>query len=271
MLIRVYLGIISLLLPLMATAMENNTVRLAVVNTPYQSGLMAYLLEGFEEQSEMTVELYHGEDVYQRAEQGKADLVIAHYGKEPLAHFVMEGYGSWPKMVFSNQLVIVGPADDPAAIGGLSSASAAFGQIASGGHPFVVNNIAGLNYLTEILWSAAGKPTKTEWYRDSGLAKGQAMKAADKDHAYTVWGAIPFLTFKQKQQTDLIILVSQDPLLQRVMAVTRVNPDKIAGVNAEGAKQLEAYLLKPETQAKIAAFRGDNLPMQLWWPAGRHN
>jgi tungstate transport system substrate-binding protein len=47
------------------------------------------------------------------------------YGKRGVDRFVLEGYGTWPKLVFSNQAVLIGPKDDPAKIRGLSSVASA--------------------------------------------------------------------------------------------------------------------------------------------------
>jgi hypothetical protein len=51
-------------------------------------------------------------------EHGDADLVISHYkkddGRTSTKRFVMTALGHWPKMLFSNTAVIVGPATDPA-------------------------------------------------------------------------------------------------------------------------------------------------------------
>jgi ABC-type tungstate transport system permease subunit len=55
------------------------------------------------------------------------------------------------------------------------------------------------------------------------------------------------------------------------MAVVRVSPEKFTGVNAEGARALEAYLLAPATQAAIAAFREEGMDRQTWWPAAVAN
>jgi ABC-type tungstate transport system permease subunit len=50
-----------------------------------------------------------------------------------------------------------------------------------------------------------------------------------------------------------------------------VNPKKVAGVNADGAKAFQEFLLAPATQARIRAFRYPDFDQQSWWPAGRHN
>lgn len=60
-------------------------------------------------------------------------------------------------------------------------------------------------------------------------------------------------------------------MLHRVMASIRINPEKIQGINAEGALAFEKYLLSPRAQARIAAFRTNGVGEQLWWPAARNN
>ena len=109
------------------------------------------------------------------------------------------------------------------------------------------------------------------WLIYEAVAKGQAMKQADKRQAYTLWGATPFLRFSQQHQPDLEILVSADPLLQRVMAISLVNADKVQGINKAGAEMLRDYLLSTPVQARISAYRQRGYEAQLWWPAARHN
>lgn len=246
-------------------------VRLAIVNTPKMSGLIDALAEDFRSKSGISVEVASGSDVYERARNGEADIVISHYGKAGVESFVLEGFGLWPKTVFSNQLVIVGPKSDPAGIKGLASATEAFRRIASTKAPFQVNDLPGIGYVSDVLWAAAGQPQKGEWYLNTGDSKGRAMRAAEDSGAYTVWGAYPFLRFKEKHNSELEIMVTSDPLLHRVMVAIVVNPAKIAGANKDGAEAFETYLLSASTQAKIAAFRSAGSDQQLWWPAARNN
>ncbi|MBN2320251.1 MAG: substrate-binding domain-containing protein [Acidobacteria bacterium] len=250
---------------------NNGVIRLAIVNTPEYSGLIDFLVEDFEKNTELRVEATSSSDVYKRARDGKADIVISHYGKEDVEKFVLDGYGTWPRMVFSNQAAIMGPASDPAKIKGLSSAAAAFSHIAEAKAPFIVNSIAGIKYLEALLWASAGNPTKGAWYFDAGIEKADVVRMAEEKQAYFLWGAYPFLRHKNSLGSKLEILVSADPVLQKVMAAIVVNPNKIRSVNSTGAEAFVEYLLKPETQAKIASFRSYGMDAQLWWPAGHDN
>ncbi len=250
---------------------NNSVVRLATVNTPQYSGLIDFLAEDFHKNTEFRVEVTGSSDVYEIARDGKADIVISHYGRDEVEKFVLDGYGTWPRMVFSNQAALVGPANDPAGIRGLSSTASAFRRIAEVKAPFVVNSIEGMEYLETLLWKSAGDPVKGDWYYDPGLEKADVVKMAEEKQAYFLWGAYPFLRHKRKSGSKLEIMVSSDPVLQRVMAAIMVNPNKIQSVNSAGAEAFLDYLLQPETQAKIATFRSFDTDTQLWWPAGRDN
>lgn len=254
-----------------ALSAEAKSVRVAVVNTPQFSGLMDVLAKDFAGRYGVEIALYSGNDVYARARAGEADLVISHYGKADVERFVLDGYGSWPRMVFSNQAVIAGPKSDPAKIRGLTSASEALRRIAEAHAPFVANAIPGMSYIFDLIWQEAGRPNKDGWMIATTEGKGRAIKLAEEKQAYVMWGAFPFLRFKEKHNSDLEILVSADPVLQRVMAAIVVKPDKVPSVNADGAEAFVSYLLEPETQAKIAAFRSAGSDLQLWWPAARNN
>ena len=66
-------------------------------------------------------------------------------------------------------------------------------------------------------------------------------------------------------------LVVGDPLFQRIMVSIVVDSKKVPGVNADGARAFERYLLAPATQAQVRTFRYPDFDQQAWWPAGRHN
>jgi len=246
-------------------------VRLAVVNAPHQSGLLAYLLPAFEQTSGYRVEVYSGNDAYERAGQGQADIVIAHYGKAPTEPFVTGGSGTWPRPVFSNQSVLVGPKSDPAKIRGMKDPFEAMKKIVASGSTFIAPSYPVGRYLSELLLAGAGNPERGAWYIESPQAKGRAMLLAEEKSAYTIWGSFPFERFTRRRDSSLEVMVWETPMFHRLMAVTVVNPAKVPGVNVEGARALEAYLLSPATQAKVAAFREEGLDRQTWWPAAISN
>ena len=254
-----------------ATA-QGKLVRLEVVPTVEQSGVLADVLPDFEKQSGYRVQMHSGStDLFERARRGEADLVISHYGFVDVESFVQGGYGFWPRAVLLNQSAILGPPSDPAQIRGETDAFEAFRRIAKARAPFITNNLPTLTYLVDLLWEGAGRPDRTDWFFDLGLEGQEAVLAAAKKGAYTVWGVDPFVRLISMRQIDEEMLCVADPVLQRIMVSVVVNPDTVEGVNAEGAQALQQYLLTPATQARIRAVRYQGFEGQFWWPAGAHN
>ena len=267
------LGAIAIILLLgIGARAQQGVVRLSVTPTPLQSGLLDELLPEFENQTGYTVQVRPGaSDIFEIARRGQADIVISHYGFEEVEAFVRAGFGFWPRAVFSNQSALIGPSGDPALIRGLSSATEAFERIAQSESLFVTNDLASLNALVEVLWEGAGRPNLSGWFLDLGLEGPDAVDAASSLGAYTVWGVDPFIRYLQGHSLDLELLCVNDPVLQRMMVSVVVDPERVPGVNVEGARALEGYLLAPATQARIQRFRYPGFDPPFWWPSGLQN
>lgn len=246
-------------------------VRVASVPTAVEGNLLPTLIALFEKEAPYKVELVSSDDVYGLARAGRADLAVSHYGHKNAEAFVMEGFGEWPRTLFSNQMALLGPPSDPAKVRGLDDAGEAFRRIAATKSPFIVNHIDGVRYLTEVLWNLAGRPDRAGWLFDEGRKKDDAIRYASEKGAYSCWGLTPFLRLQAGPSLKLEPLVLADPLLQRMLVSIVVKPTKIAGVNAAGARAFETFLLSPATQAKIREVRYPGAQAVQWVPGGRHN
>ena len=247
------------------------TVRLSSVVTPKDGGLYDDLIPDFERRSGYTIELVTGEDVYGPARAGRADVVVAHYGHHETEAFITEGLGEWPRAVFANSLALLGPPADPAGVRGLSDVTEAYRRIARTKSTYVVNAIDGIEYLSEVIWHAAGSPEKSGWLLGEGAREQDAVALAAQKGGYVLWGLTPFLRTQQTNKVALEPLVLGDPLLQRVLVSVAVKPDRVPGANAAAAAAFQAYLLSPPTQARVQAFRLPGIDRQVWWPSARHN
>ena len=253
---------------------QQRALRVAVVNTP--DVLLNDLIGLFEGASGYRVTLEIGEGAFDVARAGNADLVIAHYGHPGTEAFMTDGLGRWPRLVFANQAVLVGPASDPAGVRGLTDAAAAMRRIAERGGEFLVNNAPTERYLAEVLWRTAGSPAKSGWQIDLQLRDQAAIEMAAQRGAYTLWGLVPFVRLQeqrgqQQRPLGMDALLVRDSLFQRVMVSIVVNPGRIRGVDEAGALAFERFLLDPSTQARMRAFRHHGQTDQTWWPAGRNN
>jgi tungstate transport system substrate-binding protein len=246
-------------------------VRVVSVPTAVEGNLLPTLVAEFEKSAPYRVQLAASDDVYTLAKGGHVDLAVSHYGHKDAEAFVMDGFGEWPRTLFSNQMALLGPPSDPANIRGLEDAGEAFKRIAATKSPFVVNHIDGVRYLTEVLWNAAGKPDRAGWLLDEGKRKDEAIRYAAERGAYAFWGLTPFLRLQRGAKVALEPLVTGDPLLQRMLVSIVVREAKTPGVNAGGALALQSFLLSPATQARIREIRYPGADGVAWVPGGRHN
>jgi tungstate transport system substrate-binding protein len=246
-------------------------VRMLSVSTAIDGNLLPLLVADFQKTSGIEVVLVRNDEPYPPGREGKADIIVSHYGHHDLEEFVLDGFGEWPRTVFSNQQAMLGPPSDPAKIRGLDDAGEAFKRIAAKKAPFVLNANDGGRYLVELLWNAAGRPDKSGWFFDEGLKGGEAIRFAAAKRGYSMWGLTPFLRSAKEKPIDLEPLVLADPILQRILAATVVKDTKVPGANMTGARALQAYLLSPATQAKIRDVRYPGASRAAWRPAGRHN
>ena len=244
---------------------------MASVRTAVEGNVLPELVADFEKASAYRIELSSGETVYSSAREGKADLVVSHYGHREAEDFVLEGFGEWPRTIFSNQMALVGPPHDPAGVRGLDDVGEAFRLIAATKSPFVLNDIDGVRYLSEILWNVAGRPERAGWFLDEGHRKDGAIEHASKIGAYSFWGLTPFLRLSAGARLELEPLVVADPLLQRLLVSVVVKPAKAPGANVDGARALQAHLLSPVAQARIRSIRYPGETRVCWAPAGRNN
>lgn len=259
-------------------AAQFSTVRLAVVPAPEGTGLLRDLLPDFERESGYRVVVYSGEDLYDAARAGQADLVISHYGHMGTEAFMTQGLGLWPRAVFANQIAIIGPSGDPARIRDLKNANEAFRRIALGGTGtrFVSNNSSIMKHIESTLWEAAGRPAKDSWYVDSGVSESDGMALAERVKGYYIFALPPFVEWlngcldsgspflaHDPTRCDMEVLMTNG-MPARTMFSIVVNPQRFPAVNLAGATALQEYLLRPAVQGRIENFRNSESQLQLW-------
>lgn len=245
-------------------------LRVASVKTAVEGGLLPKLVDRFEATTGTRVVVSTGEMVYTRAREGAIDLVISHFGHKEAEQFILDGRGEFPRTVFSNQMVLLGPSADPAGVRGLADAGEAFQRIAKAKAPYLLNDLDGVRYLTDILWHQAGKPDRKGWFLDEDVARSGAIRRAIELGAYMMWGLTPFVRETAGKDSPLEPLVLSDQLLQRMLVSVIVKPTPHA-TNVDGARAFQNYLLSSETQAAIRTTRYTGFDAVAWVAGGRHN
>jgi tungstate transport system substrate-binding protein len=246
-------------------------VRVLSVPTSVEGNVLPELIKEFLHQTPYRVQLTASPQLYGLAREGKADLLVSHYGHRDAEAFVLAGLGEWPRTIFSNQMALVGPPSDPARVRGLEDAGEAFRRIAETRSKFVLNDIDGVRYLASVLWNAAGCPDRAGWWIEPNASRGGAIMQASDLGGYSLWGLTPFLRLDSNAPVKLEPLVLADPLLHRMMVSIIVKPGGVRATNPAGAAALQRYLLEPKTQARIRTIRYPGRSVVTWVPAGRHN
>jgi FtsP/CotA-like multicopper oxidase with cupredoxin domain/ABC-type tungstate transport system permease subunit len=260
---------------------SSSVLRLATVVTPGWSGVMDELINRFEQQHQIRVEMFSSFDVYEQMEHGDADMVISHYkkddGRTSTKRFIMTGLGHWPKMLFSNTAVIVGPSHDPAGIRGERDAARAVAKIAAAGEHLSFAEVPENEFTFDLLWRAAGGDSiGRDWMSivDTPDDAGDGSKVMDAFHQghYYVWGLIPFLKWKERNsEVAMEAMVWDEQLFRHVMCSVVVRQEAFPRANVRAALLFEQHLLSAESQAYMHSFRDHGHDGPLWFPRAVDN
>jgi tungstate transport system substrate-binding protein len=240
-------------------AVAAQSVVLASTTSVEASGLLTNILPPFTAKTGIAVHVVaQGTGkALDTARRGDADLLLVH-DPEAEQQFIDEGHGGTRRQIAWNDFVIVGPSADPAHVRGGNDSVAALKAIASVQAPFVSRgDNSGTNAAELRLWKIAGQtpgtPIREKWYRDIGGGMGQALNAASAMDAYTLTDRGTWLSFQNKG--SLVIAVEGDPRLINRYDVIELNPQKHADAKLGPAKVFADWLVSPEGQQAIGAYR----------------
>ncbi len=234
-------------------APANPTLILATTTSTQDSGLLDVLIPLFEAESGysvQTVAVGSGQAM-QMGQEGNADVLLVH---SPSAEktFMSDGWGKERGLVMHNDFIVVGPADDPAKIKGLSAVDA-FKAIAATGSTFVARADKSGTSTKELgIWTKAELDPATEkpvWYLETGQGMGASLTITSEKSGYTLTDRATFLANKANLQLE--ILVEGDNSLLNVYHVITVNPEKWPKVNYGGAVAFMEFMTEASTQEAI--------------------
>ena len=257
--------------PIQAPASTNDStgqrLLLATTTSTYDSGLLDYLLPGFEQQQGVTVDVVAvgTGQALKLGEDGNADVLLVHARALEDA-FMAAGHGVRREDVMYNDFVIVGPRDDPAGIGGGKDALAAFQQIMATEANFVSRgDDSGTHTMEKSIWQAGGMEPAGDWYVAAGQGMGAVLTLANEQQAYTLSDRATYLA-RTLEGTDLVILVENDSALFNPYGVIAVNPDKSPDIHGELAMQFIDWLTSIPVQEQIEQFGVAEFGQPLFTP-----
>lgn len=251
------LGLLALLGTAAPAGAEPASIVVASTTSTEQSGLFKHILPVFEAKTGIAVKvvaLGTGQAL-DAARRGDADVALVH-DRAAEDSFVAQGFAKARFDVMYNDFVLVGPKSDPAVAKG-ADISTALQNIAAAKAPFVSRGDRSGTHSAELrAWKEAGidlPAAKGDWYRDVGQGMGPALNTASALNAYILADRGTWLSFKNRG--DLTVLVEGDKRLFNPYGVMLVNPDKHPNVKVKEGQAFIDWLVSPEGQASIAAYR----------------
>jgi len=231
------------------------------------SGLYDYLLPIFQEETGIQVNVVAvgtGQAI-RNAENCDGDVLLVH-AKPSEEKFVSAGFGTERTDLMYNDFVIVGPAADPAGVGGMNDVQGALAKIAETGVLFASRgDDSGTHKKEMALWADSGvDPTAASgaWYRETGSGMGATLNAGIGMGAYVMTDRATWISFGNKQ--DYAITVQGDEDMFNQYGVIPVNPAKCPSVNVDAAQTFADWLVSDEGQDVIAAYTVAD--QQLFFP-----
>lgn len=254
---------------------EAESLTLATTSSTEDSGLLGELLPVFEERTGYDVDVIAvgTGQALETGRRGDTDVLLVH-APELEKEFVEAGFGTDRYYIMSNDIIIVGPADDPAGLAELDTAEQAMQTIKETGEAGELTftsrgDGSGTHFQEQQLWEAAAIDLEAEvegsnWYNSLGQGMGPTLITANEMGAYTLTDRGTFLSM-QDELNNLEEIFAGPEELDNPYSILPVNPEMYE-VNYEGALEFVKFFLERETQEMIGEFGVENYGEPLFLP-----
>ncbi|MGB3996528.1 MAG: substrate-binding domain-containing protein [Acetomicrobium sp.] len=248
---------------------DEKVLLMATTTSTDDTGLLDYLAPLFKEDTGITLQwtATGTGKALKLGENCDVDVLLVH-DPDSEKKFVEAGYGVDRTQVMYNDFIIIGPADDPAGIKGLTSTEA-FKKIAEKKAIFVSRaDESGTHMKEKFVWQQAGLdvPDKEEWYVQTGQGMLITINVAAEKKGYTLTDRGTYIKYEANYEgkPPLVILSEGDPYLLNQYSVIAVNPERCPKVKYDLAKKFIEWMASPRAQQAIEDFR--LMGKQLFFP-----
>jgi tungstate transport system substrate-binding protein len=253
------------------------TLVIATTTSLYDTKLLDYLQPMFEKKYNVTLKITSqgtGKAI-ELAKNGDADVLLVHSPSQELA-FMKSGNGINRRSFASNSFVIVGPADDPAGIKGMTPENA-----------FKTLYLKGMNKTAKVAFVSRGDGSGThtaekaiwsnakynytaqiqksgDWYVEAGKGMGETLQMASEKGAYALTDEGTYLAYKK--DLNLVPIISDGASLLNIYSVMTVYNNKQPADKIQMANNFVDFLIAPDTQAAIGNYGVDKYGKALFIP-----
>lgn len=223
---------------------------LAAASSTRSSGLISKLIPAFEKDTGIHIRLYivGSGKALKMGRKGEIDLMLVHSPGAEIK-FVDDGYGVLHTRLMKNEFLIVGPANDPAKINGLTDVQQAFKNIYRSNSLFISRaDDSGTHNKETGIWRKSGIEPYGDWYFEFGGKTKETMLMADEKQAYVMVDSGSWL--RMQDRVTLKPYVRGDSMLDNVYSLIAVNPKLF---RKKGHKHAKAFIkwIRSEKGLKI--------------------
>ena len=246
---------------------ELKPVRAAVIGGMTMTPLWREIQKQFESDTGIKIEVVISgtkPDLVDAMIKGDIDFLTMH-SSDQTSNLVADGWARELHPWAKNDLVIIGPAEDPAGISDMTDGVEAVKKIAETGSNWIDFRSNGPREMTHTLFKKAGTHMIGPWVlKDEHHNDKHLLHYAAANNAYMIVGRMPILFKKMEPDPGIKIMVEGDPVMRRPYMLMTANPDRFPDTNIEGAEKLSEYLLSDQIQGFLASFDGgigDSVPI----------
>jgi len=232
-------------------------MRLATTTSTENSGLLKFLLEPWQAQTGIEVQVIPvgTGQALELGKRGDADLVLVHDRVREDA-FVRDGHATERRDVMWNDFVLLGPAADPAEVKQAKDIRDALQRIEASGAAFVSRgDKSGTHAREQLLRKQAGLAVaepSDRWF-ETGQGMGPSMTVASEKGAYILADRGTWLAFKDR--LDLEVVREGDESLRNPYGILLLPAAGHDPKSMAAAKRLADWLTGPEGQKRIGEFQ----------------
>jgi tungstate transport system substrate-binding protein len=242
-------------------------VRVAVIGGMTMTSLWSEIQERFESETGIPIEvIVTGEKpaLANAMREGKVDFLTMH-SSDTTTNLVADGWARDLRPWAKNDLVIIGPANDPAGISGMRDGVAAVRKIAETQSNWLDFLSNGPRETAHTLFSKAGMSMIGPWVLKYEHTETRSiLHYVASRNAYMIVGRMPILFHKMEPDPNVKIMVEGDPNMRRPYMEMVANPDRFPSANLGGATKLSDFLLSDRIQNFLASYDGgvgDGVPI----------
>jgi len=253
------LALVVCFLPASSPA-EENILTMATTTSTDNTGLLDYLIPKFKAATGIEVKwtATGTGKALKLGENCDVDILMVH---APAAEkkFVASGFGTDRREIMYNDFVIIGPAEDPAAIKG-KSIKEALQTVKAKQAIFVSRGDNSGTHKKELsLWKAAGMsvPEKDRWYVQTGQGMLATINIAAERTGYTMTDRGTYIKYEAnlKGNPPLKILVEGDAALLNQYSVIAVDKKHCPKTKYDTAMKFIEWITGAKAQQLIKDFK----------------